>query len=139
MSSSPSAEAIALCMSSAGCAVTFSSFSVSPGSIVYDGSIPSPAYLVKVSSVTMLITVSRCMNARFCGIASATIRCAEPLANRRFASRSMPWAVVRSLIPTSTAPWPRTWMSPPSVVATPLTRPSDHTWKAASANSGCHR
>jgi hypothetical protein len=106
---------------------------------VYDGSIPSPAYFVNVSSVTMLITVSRCMNARFCGMAKATMRCADPWANRRFASRSIPWGVVRSLIPTSTAPWPRTWMSPPSVVAAPLTLPSAQRWKPASANSGCHR
>ncbi len=130
---------MAPCMSSAGCAVTLSSFSVSPGSIVYDGSIPRPTYLVNVSSSTIVITVSRCMKARFCGIDRATILVALPASNSRVASRSTPWGVVRSLMPTRTAPRPRTRMSPPSVVAMPLAEPSAQTWKSASAKAGCQR
>ena len=112
---------------------------MSPGSIVYDGSIPSPTYLVKVSSLTIVITVSRCMNARFCGIARATIFVALPASKRRRASRSTPWGVVRSLMPTRTAPRPSTRMSPPSVVAAPFAVPSAQTLKPASAKSGCQR
>ena len=63
---------------------------VVPGSIVYDGSIPSPTYLVNVSSSTIVITVSRCMKARFCGMASATIRWALPAPNSARARRSTP-------------------------------------------------
>ncbi len=129
---------MASCMPSAGCGVTFSSLSVSPGSIVYDGSIPSPTYLVNVSSLTMVITVSRCMKARFWGIDRATILLALPASKSRRASRSTPWGVVRSLIPTSTAPRPRTRMSPPSVVAVPLAEPSAQMRKVSSANAGCH-
>ena len=44
------------------------------------------------------------------------LRRAAPPANSRRASRSTPAAVVRSLIPTTTAPLPTTRMSPPSVV-----------------------
>ncbi len=72
------------------------------------------------------------MNARFCGSDSATILVALSCANSLWASRSTPWGVVRSLIPTSTAPRPSTSMSPPSAVARPLTVPSDQTWKSAS-------
>ena len=100
---------------------------------------PSPAYLVNVCGSTMVITVSRCISARVSGIRSATIRSTSPPANSRRASRSTPAAVVRSLIPISTAPPPSTSMSPPSVVATPPPRPSDQCAKPAPANSGCHR
>ena len=46
--------------------------------MVYDGSIPSPTYLVNVCSSTIVMTVSRCMNARFWGMANATMRCRAP-------------------------------------------------------------
>ena len=103
------------------------------------GSIPSPAYLVNVSGSTMVITVSRCIIDRVSGSRTATMRSTSPPANSCRASRSTPAAVVRSLIPTSTAPPPSTRMSPPSVVATPFSEPADHTGKPASANSGCQR
>ena len=67
------------------------------------------------------------------------MRSAAPWANSSLASRSMPCAVVRSLMPISTAPCPSTRMSPPSVVATPLAVPVDQVWNGASANSGCQR
>ena len=95
--------------------------------------------MVNVSGSTMVITVSRCIIERVAGSRTATIRVTSPPANSRRASRSTPAAVVRSLIPTSTAPLPTTRMSPPSVVATPFVAPSDHTGKPASANSGCQR
>ncbi len=71
--------------------------------------------------------------------ASATILVALPARNSRLASRSTPWGVVRSLMPTSTAPRPRTRMSPPSVVACPFALPSPHTLNVASAKRGCQR
>ena len=84
--------------------------------MVYERSMPSPAYCVKVSPSTIVITVSRCMNARRFGMSSATIVCAEPAANSPRASISTACGVVRSLIPISTAPWPITRTSPPSMV-----------------------
>ena len=103
------------------------------------GSIPSPAYLVNVPGSTMVITVSRCIIERVAGRRTATMRVTSPPANSCRARRSTPAAVVRSLIPTSTAPRPMTRMSPPSVVATPFVEPVDHTGKPASANNGCQR
>ena len=94
--------------------------------------------MVKVSPSTIVITVSRCMNARRCGSASATIRVAALRAKRLFASRSTPCGVVRSLIPISTTPRPSTSMSPPSAVAGPLADPGVHTSKTSPSNSGCH-
>lgn len=83
---------------------------------MYERSIPSPAYCVNVSWSTIVITVSRCMNARRFGMSSAMIVRAEPAANMPRASISTACGVVRSLIPMSTAPLPMTRTSPPSIV-----------------------
>lgn len=83
---------------------------------MYERSIPSPAYCVNVPPSTIVITVSRCMNARRLGMSSATIVRADPAANRPRASISTACGVVRSLIPISTAPLPSTSTSPPSMV-----------------------
>ncbi len=107
---------MARCMCSGGWSVTFSSRGPLPGSIVYERSIPSPAYWVKVSPSTIVITVSRCMNARALGMSSATIVRAEPASKRPRASISTACGVVRSLIPIRTAPCPMTRTSPPSIV-----------------------
>ena len=95
--------------------------------------------MVNVSGSTMVITVSRCISARVSGHAQRD----DPV---HLAAREQPpgepldaGAVVRSLIPTSTAPPPRTSMSPPSVVATPFAAPADHTANPPPANSGCQR
>ena len=80
---------------------------------------------MNVSGSTIVITVSRCISARVSGMRSATIRSTSPPANSRRASRSTPAGTVRSLIPISSAPPPRTSMSPPSVVASPFSAPSD--------------
>ncbi len=77
---------------------------------------PSPAYWVKTSPSTIVITVSRCMRARRLGMSRATIVWADPAANSLWASISTAWGVVRSLIPISTAPLPMTRTSPPSMV-----------------------
>ena len=100
---------------------------------------PRPAYFVNVSGSTMVITVSRCINARVSGMRSATIRSTSPPANSRRASRSTPAGTVRSLIPISSAPPPRTSMSPPSVVASPFSAPADQIANGCPANSGCQR
>lgn len=84
--------------------------------MVYDRSMPSPAYWVKTSGATIVITVSRCMKARRFGRSSATMVRAEPAAKSRLASISTACGVVRSLIPISTAPLPSTSTSPPSMV-----------------------
>ncbi|CAM5707308.1 hypothetical protein SANTM175S_06697 [Streptomyces antimycoticus] len=104
MESRPRAAAIARCICSGGWSVTLRSLLPAPGSMVYERSIPSPAYCVKVSPSTMVITVSRCMNARPLGMSSATIVLAEPASKSRCAILSTAWGVVRSLIPISTAP-----------------------------------
>ena len=65
----------------------------------------------------MVSTVSRCMNARDFGMSTATIRSAAPARNSRSARISTACGVVRSLIPISTAPLPRTSTSPPSIEA----------------------
>ena len=84
--------------------------------MVYERSMPSPAYWVKVSPSTIVITVSRCMKARRLGMSSATIVRAEPAANSLCASISTACGVVRSLMPMRTAPLPMTRTSPPSMV-----------------------
>ena len=58
---------------------------------------PRPAYWVNVSASTIVITVSRCMNARRLGMSSATIVVADPAANSPRASISTACGVVRSL------------------------------------------
>ena len=83
--------------------------------------------------------VSRCMNARVFGMSMATRQRAAPAANSRWASTSTACGVVRSLIPTSTAPSPMTRTSPPSMVAGPASAPWYQTSKSARANIGCQR
>ena len=87
----------------------------------------------------MVITVSRCMNARAFGMSRATRQRAAPAENSRCASISSAIGVVRSLIPASTAPLPMTRMSPPSMVAGAASSPWYQTSKPPLANIGCHR
>ena len=126
-------------MSSGGWAVTLSSFSVSPGSIVYDGSMPRPAYLVKVSSSTIVMTVSRCMNARFCGM-----RQRHDLAGA--AGREQPAGEPLDALGRGPLAHPDQYgaaAEDEDVAALggghAAAEPSDQTWKSASANSGCQR
>ena len=76
-------------------------------------------YVMNASWSIIVIAVSRCMNARTFGSSTAITRVtAPPLRSNQLRARiSVPWAVVRSLIPTITAPLPMTRMSPPSHVA----------------------
>ena len=67
----------------------------------------------------MVMTVSRCMNARFEGNATGITVVAAPLAKRLRARASTACGVVRSPMPMSTAPRPITRTSPPSMVAEP--------------------
>ena len=89
----------------------------------------------------MVMTVSRCIMARVAGSSTAITVLACPLANRARDRISTAIGVVRSPMPTRTAPLPSTCTSPPSTVAGWCTASSSPQYltKAASANIGWYR
>ena len=139
MSARPRARAMTWCMSSAGWETIAGCWGSTPGVITSEGRMPSPAYLVKVPWLIMVITVSRCICERTLGMSRATIRFTLPEANSLLARISTPWVVERSPRPISTAPLPITSTSPPSTAPVPFMEPKLNTGNSSLANSGCQR